>query len=179
METVAVYWEPRVKTYGFNEVRGLSLIKIPVAPDDLAALGSGICDLERPELRLFLVLLDAGRQGLTLSLLVEQGREPPILDLLAERMGMASGGTIRNASPVGLIYFQGPHYGDRYGIADSAFRALVRRDIPVLAAGCSLSSIYLVLPEARMEEGRGVLAEAFEPPRPEQPCKDTTRSPKK
>jgi hypothetical protein len=168
LETVAVYWEPRAKTYGFNEVRGLSLLKIALEPDKMAALGSGIYDLGELEIRLFLVLIqDGGTRGLDVSLLIEQGREPPILDLIAGVVGKDPEEAIQRSFPVGLIYFQGPHYGDRYGIADSAFRALVQRDIPILAAGCSLSSIYLVLPEDKMEEGRGALAKAFEPPRSE------------
>jgi len=67
-------------------------------------------------------------------------------------------------SPVELVYFQGPHFGDRYGIFYSALSILERHQIHVLLAGCSGSAIYLVLPQAGIEKSRPILAEAFEVP---------------
>ena len=58
----------------------------------------------------------------------------------------------------------GPHFGDRYGIADSVFRTLTANSVPILAAGCSGSAVYLVLPQGRAQDARQFLSEAFEVP---------------
>ena len=67
-------------------------------------------------------------------------------------------------SPVELISFQGPHFGDRYGIAYSAFKALDDREVPILVAACSGSVVYIVMPEKKLQEAKLILAEAFEVP---------------
>jgi aspartokinase len=67
-------------------------------------------------------------------------------------------------SPVELISFQGPHFADRYGIADSAFKALDNQGIPIIIAACSGAAVYIVLPENKLHEARFFLSEAFEVP---------------
>jgi len=67
-------------------------------------------------------------------------------------------------SPVELISFQGPHFGDRYGIAYSAFKALDDRGVPILIAACSGAAVYIVLPEKKLQDARPLLLEAFEVP---------------
>ena len=63
-----------------------------------------------------------------------------------------------------MISFQGPHFGDRYGIADTAFKALARQGVPILITVCSGAALYIVLPENKLHEARPLLAEAFEVP---------------
>ena len=165
METIAVYWEPRIKTYGFNWVSELSLLELVSRPEQIADLGLGLQELGDLEMSLFLVLAQyAGDRELRVYLLVERQCEKTIIDHVHPIIGGNLGESIRVTSPVGLVYFQGPHFGDRYGIADSAFGALNRKSIPVLAAGCSASSIYLVLPQERLQESKTLLTAAFELP---------------
>jgi hypothetical protein len=165
LETIAVYWEPRIKTYGFNSVNDLALLELASHPEQIADLGLGLQDLGDLEMRLFLVLAQhTGDQELRVYLLVEHQCEKTIIDHVHPIIGGNLGESIRVTSPVGLLYFQGPHFGDRYGIADSAFGALNRKSIPVLAAGCSASSIYLVLPQERLKESKALLTKAFELP---------------
>lgn len=166
METIAVYWEPRVKTYGFNEVTDLSLLELILEPEQMAEISFRLQELGNFGISFFLVLAqNFGDQRLWLYLLAKYQWEEKIMAQLLQVLGGDPGESIRVTAPVGLIYFQGPHFGDRHGIADSAFGALAKEAIPVLAAGCSASSIYLVLPEERLGEGGKLLAEAFELPR--------------
>jgi hypothetical protein len=60
-----------------------------------------------------------------------------------------------------LIFLHGPHFGDRYGIADAAVGALTKKGIPIVALGCTASSIYLVMPEDQREAAGRSLKEAF------------------
>ncbi|NQT56495.1 MAG: hypothetical protein HQ551_09730 [Desulfobacteraceae bacterium] len=165
METIAVYWEPRIKTYGFNKVNDLSLLELVLHPAQIADLGFGIQELGDLEIGFLLVLAQhTGDQELRVDLLVKRQWEKKIIDHVHHIIGGNLDESIHVTTPVGLIYFQGPHFGDRYGVADSAFGALSRKSIPILAVGCSASSIYLVLPQERLEESKTLLTEAFELP---------------
>jgi hypothetical protein len=68
-------------------------------------------------------------------------------------------------SPAELVFFQGPHFGDRYGIADVAVAALAGGGVQMMAVVCSGACIYIVLPEGKSEEAGRVLAETFEIPK--------------
>ena len=67
-------------------------------------------------------------------------------------------------TPVELLFFQGPHYGDRFGIADFTYRALKDHADGLLAAVFSCASIYLVLPEGSADGARDRLAASFNIP---------------
>jgi hypothetical protein len=45
---------------------------------------------------------------------------------------------------VELVYFQGPHFGDRYGIARAALNALNACGVAPVAMVCSGASVYLM-----------------------------------
>jgi len=57
VETIAVYSEPRIKTYGFQEVTGLSVIYASCAFQNLSKLGSLLINLEEHSNDFFLVLM--------------------------------------------------------------------------------------------------------------------------
>ncbi|MBN2034323.1 MAG: hypothetical protein JW836_13705 [Deltaproteobacteria bacterium] len=71
----------------------------------------------------------------------------------------------RRVIPVELVFFHGPHFGDRYGIAEAAFRALTDNGIKAFASACSGSCIYLVLAEGESEGAVQFLSGTFEIPR--------------
>ncbi len=167
METIAVYWEDRIKTYGFTEAAGLSLIQWQVPVAALSDLGLGMEDLGGGGIRMLLVLGQAaGDRGTAFGLLVERRWEERILRRLQDILGEGARESVRGRSPAGLIHFHGPHFGDRYGIADAALRAIEAHGISILGMGCSSSSIYLVLAEADMASTRTALLEAFLRPEP-------------
>lgn len=67
-------------------------------------------------------------------------------------------------SPVELLFFYGPHFAERYGIADSAFSILSKKGIPILAATCTGSAVFLVFPAGKASEAAGALVDGFEVP---------------
>ena len=69
--------------------------------------------------------------------------------------------SLQTIAPVALIYLHGPHFQDRYGIAEAALSPLQKADIPVLATGCSGTSVYIVVHENRADEAATCLAETF------------------
>lgn len=165
METIAVYWEPKIKTYGFQDVSGLSLLELGFQSKRLSEWGLEIYEIGNSGINFELVLVEAGEgQSLQVYLLFERKWEKKLVGHISRVIRRDDGETFQITSPVGLIYFFGPHFGDRYGIADSAFRALDHKNITILAAGCSGSAIYMVLSEGMIQKAKALLAEMFEVP---------------
>jgi hypothetical protein len=165
MQTIAVYWESRIKTYGFQTVTDLSLIEITFPAHRVTDVGLTLCELGEVPIGFRLVSAQSSGNGTSkIYLLIRRHSETQAL----ERIRMAGGEETEDglfvASPLELLHFQGPHYGDRYGIAEAAFKALAFGSVPVLLAACSQSCVCLVLPEARARQAETWLTEVFEVP---------------
>jgi hypothetical protein len=165
METIAVYCEPRIKTYGFHGACNLSLLELGFKTERLDRWGSVIQKIGDLGVGFDLVLIQyLGGQGLRTHILFKCQWETEVLGYMNPMIRADAGEQIRVTSPVELVYFYGPHFGDRYGIADSVFRTLAAKSIPILAAGCSGSAVYLVLPQGKAQDARTTLSDAFEVP---------------
>ena len=162
METIAVYWEPKIKTYGFREVTNLSLLNVAIEPEKMAQWGLWFLELADLDIDFHLVLAKhSNHKELRLYILLEKLWPDRVLSYIDRRIQPESEIDFNLTSPVELICFQGPHFGDRYGIADSAFKALDSQGIPILIAACSAASVYIVLPENKLHGARLLLAKAF------------------
>lgn len=135
METVAVYWEPIIRTYGFDVRSGLTLATwtrgAPPALYESLAPGS-------QDTAVSLVMAVAGpRDGDALSLSMVVDGEPPALGEDSHRAELLH--------PVDVVHFHGPHFGDRYGIATAARAALAQGGVELLLMGCTGASVYLAV----------------------------------
>ena len=165
METIAVYWEPKPKTYGFKEVIDLSLLNIEIRPGKMHQWGLWLMELADLDIGFHLILAKySTHQKLRLYILLEKPWVDRVLSYIGKKIDLDSVKDFYLRSPVELISFQGPHFGDRYGIADTAFKALARQGVPILITVCSGAALYIVLPENKLHEARPLLAEAFEVP---------------
>lgn len=164
METIAVYWENRAKTYGLQVERELSLFQISTTPSELAGLGSMLWK-DTSGIRFSWILVQtSSRQLLKISLLLSQKWVPAMQVLVGRSREDGIPLDIQIASPVELVYFHGPHFGDRYGIADTALGTLRRKGLPILAAGCTGASVYIVSPEQYSAETKQILSDVFDTP---------------
>jgi hypothetical protein len=164
METIAVYWEPRIKTYGFNQRVGLTMVSL------LLPTGSSDADHDRFNP----AVAAAGDLVLTFAVPTAQGdlRLNFLLDeaaagqLTAALSSVCSSGSrdARVETGVELVHFNGPHFGDRYGIADAALQALRRAEVRPLGVVCASASVYIVLPRQTAEKVCRFLAETFDGP---------------
>ena len=164
LETRAAYWESRIKTYGFQRVTGLSLFEMTVHTERIEALGRAFCRMGEAGVGFHLVCSQASSQGLEVLLLAPAQCTKVIeehLQELVEGPGKVTGRIL----PAEMVFFQGPHFGDRYGIVDTTLRALAAKGIQMTAMACSGSCIYLVVAEGRSEEAVLALSEAFEIPK--------------
>jgi len=168
LETVAVYWEPIIKTYGFQEKTDLSLFRILITCDQMADWGLQFQNIGSGDGRFLMATARmVGAETLQLQLLFEKNaadRYRHELESLTENNLQT---TLSIDAPVELICFHGPHFGDRYGIADAAFGALAPKKILVLAAACTGASIYIVVPEKSARTAVEILSKKFIGPQPE------------
>ena len=165
METFAVYWEPKPKTYGFKEVTDLSLINIAIKPGEMGQWGLWLMELADLDIGFHLILAKySAHQKLRLYILLEKFWADSVLSSIGKQIDLDSETDFHLNYPVELISFHGPHFGDRYGIAYSAFKALDDQEVPILITVCSGAAVYIVLPEKKLHEARPILAEAFEVP---------------
>jgi aspartokinase len=165
VETIAVYWEPKPKTYGFKEIIDLSLISIEIKPEEVGQWGLWLMESADLDIGFHLILAKySTNRKLRLYILLEKLMADIVLSHIDKRIGPDSEKYFHLTSPVELISFQGPHFGDRYGIADTAFKALDGQGVPTLITVCSGAAVYIVLPEKKLQDARPLLLEAFEVP---------------
>jgi aspartokinase len=165
VETIAVYWEQKPKIYGFKEAMDLSLINIAIKPEKISQWGLWLIELSEHHMGFHLILAKYSMLGeLRLYMLIEKLWVDSLLSYIGKKIDPDSGKDLYLTRQVELISFQGPHFGDRYGIADTAFKVLDDHKIPILIAACSGAAVYLVLPEKKLHEARPLLAEVFEVP---------------
>lgn len=164
MEIIAVYWEPKIKTYGFQVKTDLRLYSANISVDQMAEWGDQIENGGEESNFLMTLVQMASQETLRVHLLFDQAQRATTPPVAIDRKTALAGIDFRCDSPVELVYFQGPHFGDRYGIADAAFRALAAQSIPVLAAGCTGASIYIVVADKQAKTVIRCLSESFTVP---------------
>jgi len=166
LETSAVYWEPKIKTYGFHEVYDLTMLEGTIQQERIAQFGSFLENLDVPEISFHLILMQTLKDHvIDFRIVLDRKWEEKIQQTCNSIIREKGEESFLLQSPVELIYFFGPHFGDRYGIADTTFQVLVENNLPVLAAGFSGSAVYLVLPDKGIQKVRPVFTSAFEVPK--------------
>lgn len=163
METIAFYRESIIKTYGFVELTGLSLVTIDLPFHQIGDWGDGLSDLP-PQFGGSLVLLIArpkSENSLRIHMVLDESRTGPLLMDTPQPFFATHRGRLRMEKEIELLYFQGPHYGDRYGIASAVLTALSVCDVPVLAMTCTGASVFLVTPKGKTPLARKALGQAF------------------
>jgi aspartokinase len=173
LETKAAYWESRIKTYGFQRMVGLSLLRMTVHSRDMESLGQAFCRLGEEGVGFLLVF--SQRRGKSLEVcLVVTAKWTRVIEERVEEFLAGAEKSFQPGVPAEMVFFQGPHFGDRYGILEAAVRGLAARRVKMTAAACSGSCIYIVLPEGKSEEAVAALSEVFEIPRPSSLKQSTT-----
>jgi hypothetical protein len=157
METIAIYFEPVIKTYGILERTDLVLWSLTLRPALLARLApSGPAEQAAQDLELVVACpLSDGRIRLHL-VLNTASHVPPWVDAIDKACDDR-----QRVAPVAMVYFQGPHFGDRYGIAEAALTALVRHGIEILVVACAGASLHFVVPRDQAQTARQALSTAF------------------
>ncbi len=157
METVAVYREKPVRTYGVRARGGLVLTRLACPPEGLDGLSAALSEAQ-PPLELAACGLGGGAAP-ELSLCLPAGQCDRLADLASR-----AGGRLAGRREVELISLQGPHFGDRWGIAHQALAGLAEAGVrPRLVLGV-LHTLQLLVDPAESSRALQGLRTRFTSP---------------
>ena len=160
-----MYWEPRIKTYGFQVVKELALYRYLIPVNQSNHWERALELIENGPNRFHLICGQLNETSeLSLSLLCESDQARSFSRDIEAEMPVDEGFRYQMITPVELLFFQGPHFGDRFGVADFTYCALKDHANDLLAAVFSCASIYLVLPEGKADGALDQLNAAFNIP---------------
>jgi len=159
METIAVYWEPRIKTYGFQRINDLALIEFSYSLTDIKHLGEIFLKDDFKILRPKFIISHVLHHEISFIVCLPL-KEGKYFNTSLEKASSAA--LCKYIHPVSILFFHGPHFGDRYGIADATFSSLSKVGVNILASGCSSASVFLVLATHDMDKAEKALNETFE-----------------
>jgi aspartokinase len=168
LETAAAYWESIVRIYGITEKVDLTMTRLVFPVARLAYWAGKIVKMTDTAHIFELVLTQELASDRHQICLVYNEETEYFQKFLAEQRAAAETNTsCRRQAPVELISFHGPHFQDRFGIAHSVFGTLEKNNIPLLAAGCTGTSVNLVFPEKLGRTAVLALADSFVVPQTE------------
>jgi aspartokinase len=166
METAARYTESKIKTYGFETKRNLCLCEFSLGPDQFMQMNRKGANLNMDTIPFEMVLIEPSDDDqYRHSIVVSNHHRNTIGQIISDMNPQHIDIDIRFTAPVELLYFFGPHFGDRFGIADFTYKALAESKIPLIASAFSSSSIFLVLPEHCAAKAKTVFSNRFEIPK--------------
>ena len=162
METIAVYKEKQVKVYGITEKADLALgiLHFPFNKTEIWGLRTSA--FENYAKRFELVTSHATDKNLLeLHLLFDRKNSKKLSEKLKEWVKDEKNTEFSIKQPVDLLYLFGPHFQDRFGIADVAFNALLQNNIDLLVSGCAGTSMYFVTSQKQGSNGLKILQDTF------------------
>lgn len=164
-ETVATYVESKVKTYGIRSRSDLVVCRLDMDIADLAAWGERIGNMAARDLRFcFVSAACLPDDRIRMYLVIDSDQKS---DMTARITNVFTGGYIEMVEILpraAWIGFQGPHFGDRYGIANQAFSALRGHSVPIWLGGCVGAAVSIILPEEKLASAIAALSDNFETP---------------
>lgn len=164
METIAVYWEPIVRVYGFDIKADISLLHLKCSTETIDTFLNDIEQHVETSSTFLFSQLQLQQPGMAhLYLAADHDHISDYRNGL-ETDRMDSDLMVTAFSPVDLLFFHGPHFQDRFGIANNVFKTLDPMGITVHTIGCTGTSIFIVTGGGQAEKAREMLTEAFAVP---------------
>ena len=155
------YNEQIITTYGFTSQTGLDLWNVSLQIENMGRFGAFLSELGEQGFKLPFLISNSGpdKKGIHFSFALaedQRGRARQAFDKhLPGRICYCRG-------PVSLLLVHGPHFGDRYGIADAFVAALREGGIHLLALSCAVSSISAVIEGNDPDKAIGALHTRFQ-----------------
>ena len=165
METIAVYFESTLRTYGFNLKEGLLLCQSTIPYESLGFWGKELQTLAASSQYFHLVWACPGKLGeIKFFILCDDAYWENIAGFIQHWKKLKVVQNLQCESSMELIYFQGPHFGDRHGIADFTLKALLRGKLAPQAMTCSGATVCLIFRKTLGIKAKAILSGAFEIP---------------
>lgn len=165
METIAVYWEEKVQVYGITQKSGLCLLRLSFLQKHAEKWGCRILEMQESALKFDFV----SQQTIDTNILeflfaYEKDKHHALYQQLDEWLNEDSSAHVQVESNIDIVFLHGPHFQDRFGIAQGAFTALKAEDEIVLASGCAGTSMYVITPGGHGEKAKQILSDTFHIP---------------
>ena len=160
VETIAVYWEPKVRIYGMEVMKGLSYLQTDSTVAGFQDERWNRLIVGRYNFRL-LTSQFGTNNNLGLEFVIDGEKMSELIDDLQYITESENFSSLKITEHAEMISFHGPHFQDRYGIADLAFSQLLRDNHQLLAAGCTGTSVHLLVSEGAAEKVKSCLAPIF------------------
>lgn len=161
-ETVAAYWESKIRIYGFREKTGLMLLSFVLPLGHMENWGTRLEDLAQECGSFALTFLrQLDQKSAQFCVVLEEKQDTLCHKRIKEVIKNETEISLTLDFPVEMISFHGPHFQDRYGIAHAAFAALESGDMPMLAAGCAGTNVCILVPENCAQKAIRLLAQTF------------------
>jgi len=161
VETVAQYWEPRIKIYGSTLKQGVRsyTLSFParVLGSVLSQLSTVCLDLK---FQMFSLTPD-GNGNYTMLLVIDPQNDLESWDFFGRQLSGILDLSVTEHNKVDILYLHGPHFQDRYGVASKAVAALDRGTVDFTCLNCTGTSIFLVTEENDGEKALESLSEVF------------------
>jgi len=162
-EVVASYQEQRPKVYGLEYYECQDFIEIRANRKILGSVGASFRGFARSGLSLvFFTTSPTGADGkdvLAFCLPMSQSRAyGRVVQAIAPAV------EITGVSSVTVFSMNGPHFGDRHGIASELLSALQDHGVRHLALSCTIASISGVVPSRQMKSALEAIEERFDVP---------------
>jgi aspartokinase len=162
-EVVASYQEQRPKVYGLEVHEGQALLRVKFRDGDLSRLGTLFKGFARSGLNLTFIATCPGEAE-------EEGLMAFCLPASENRSGtemistITPGLDVESVAPVSVFSMNGPHFGDRYGIAKELLSAFKQESIDFLGLSCTIASVTGVVLSDFLESATHAIQTCFEVP---------------
>ena len=157
---IASYQEKVIRIYDIVQQSDLDLWSLTVAQSDLGDLGAALITLGQSEIRMvFVIALPSLENRLSFSFCLPEGGEAQIREVFSSHLGNTA---LTCHSQVAALYIHGPHFGDRYGIAHALVKALESKGVSLLALGCTVSSLSVIVGEQDLDPAVQALEASFQ-----------------
>jgi len=150
VETVAVYWEPRMRIYGMDIQRELNLIQLECDPE--AFIHDQWLQLGARQEKFRLLVTQTGEERRSRCMfLIRQNDHSAIRAVLTGLLGKNFRARLIAEEQADMVSFHGPHFHDRYGIAELTYSSLKKTGCRMLASGCTGTSVNIVVAGGQAE----------------------------
>lgn len=160
-EVVASYQEQRPKVYGLEYQEGQQLVHVRLTSSYAGQLGTIFEEFARLGLNLTFLTTSPCEDKEILAFCLPASETHPSTDTIN---GIAPEIDLGSVSPVTTFSMNGPHFGDRYGIASELLKAFKKNKIDLLGLSCTIASITGVVPSPQLESSIQAIRECFEVP---------------
>jgi aspartokinase len=161
-QIICSYREEIIKVYNLTVQTGLDIwvLEVPFADMDrfayvLSAMGE--LDIRIP----YMTAQEYMEEILLTACCFDADRKTSVAQIIERRLRGVNASCV---GPVAALYLHGPHFGDRYGIADALTGSLQKGLVQPLAVSCAVSSVSVVVWEKDMDMALEALNRKFQIP---------------